>query len=182
MNVLARVVVAMRFALPLVLLVLAAGCLEEEGPAPTPTPTTPTVTTPAVTTPAGPRPVFFREIDASQQSGYQEPDRLVITDNDAWRAFWQVHATDERPAEEVDFSMWTVVAATLGEKGNGCWAVEVTDVREQGAQTLVAVTTYVPPPDLACIAVVSYPAHVVAIEGAGRNVEFTETDATYPPA
>lgn len=176
----------MRALLPLALLALAAGCLEQENaPAGNPTPATGTTPTSPTATPTSGEPggrVATREVANGTQSG-QEATRRAIEDEPTWRAFWANHSTALPPEEapQVDFTTERVVAVVLEAKPNGCWAVRIEEVRDEGDGVTATVTTYSPPPDRACIAVMSQPFHFVAIPRGDGPVGFEERSAVGPP-
>ncbi|HVM44668.1 MAG TPA: protease complex subunit PrcB family protein [Candidatus Thermoplasmatota archaeon] len=176
----------MRVALLAALALLAAGCLEQdgEGPAtqtPTPTGTTPPASTTPTPTPVTPTPpadgeVPFRTLASGQQSATREEQRLIITDRNGYHAFWTGGAEDPQEAPpEVDFEQETVVAVASGARPNTCWALRVTNATDDGyANTVVTVTLFAPTPDLICGQAITYPWHLVALQGADRQVTFRE--------
>ena len=181
----------MRAALAVLLLLVLPGCLEggEEdvttstppgAASPTPSPPSATPTTPAASPPPGGEAgsVEFRTLAEGQQGGPDVPSRRVFTSEAAWRA--EAGAYGEASAQEVDFAAETVIAVSLGQRPSGCFSVAVTRA-EQSANggTLVEVTTYEPSPGAFCASVVTHPFHVVALEGAARQVTFVERNMTY---
>lgn len=168
--------------LPLLLAaLLLAGCLEPsdgDGPAVTsPATTTPTVTTPQ--TPDGA--LAIQTLGAGQQSGVRESARRVVTDAETFAPLWNETREDGSPPPEVDFATSTVLAVYLGQKPNACWSVRVTNASASAGAARVEVTTYAAPPDMACASVVTYPWHVVVVDAPDLQVDWVETQATYPP-
>lgn len=177
------------FAL-LALVLLLAGCLEEGSdvgvadPTPAPTVTSPAASTPAPsatpttaatpTAPAsGPHEVAFRRIESGQQSSLQEPTRGYVTTASEWATFWSSHS--QEPAPSVDFARETVAYVFAGERSNTCWAVRANEAIDDGAgTTTLRYTLHAPSPNMMCGDAITYPYDIVALEGAGRRVEFTE--------
>lgn len=169
----------MRAAVLLMGFLFLAGCLEaDDGGGPGAGP------------PAGGQPeraIVLRTLEEGQQSGHREAGRRLIADEGEWQEFWAQHRragpigmeADRAPA--VDFASERVVAVTLGQRGNGCWSVRVTNATTDGRDTTLSVTTYAPPPQMPCIDVVTYPYHFVALPADGTNVSFFEATQTYPP-
>ena len=188
----------------LALAALAAGCLHagpdaEAGPrqsttpvpTPTPTPTpTPGATPPPEELPEPPSqgtPVPFRTLATGQTSAMPYPLRLVFTDAEEWRNFWNDHHEKTQdasgqpqappPAPEVDFAQERVVAVTLGDQADGCTAVRVTNVTaEGGTTTTVHVTTYRPGPGQLCTGDPVQPYAMVAIPDDGTEVAYREVE------
>lgn len=194
----------MRAVILLGLVLFVAGCLEQtegpatEDPSPSPATSTPVATeppgSPPVTTTPTPAPspspspspsptpppaggaVAFRSLASGSFAGIQEPERVVITDEARYEAFWaRVREDAAQPAPAVDFASETVVGVAIGGKSNTCWAVRVTNATDDGyGTTSVTVTTYSPSPDLMCGQAFTYPWHLVALEGSGRDVTFSD--------
>jgi len=166
---------------------MLAGCLEAGGPDGAPPVTSPGTATPPATTPPAPpepTPVPLDTLASGQQAQTREAARLVFTERDAFLAFWNATREDEQePAPAVDFDEATAVAALLGPKPNGCWAVRMTNATDDGyGATTVEVTAYRPPSDQMCTSVITYPWHVASLPGAQRDVTWTEREGTYPPS
>lgn len=172
------------------LVLLAAGCLEadNEGDAPeTPGPGTDDGDAPE---PQGPAAVALRTLDEGDHSGYENPGRLVFTDNETWGAFWDEHrgpviagpdAALSTPPE-VDFSKERVLAAMMGQKGSGCYAIRAANATTDGGVTTIEITSHTPPPGMACTAVVTHPYHIVALPADGTTLSFEERTVAGPPA
>lgn len=165
----------MRTAPLMLLLFLLAGCLEpDDGDAGAP---------PAGTPAREAGPVSLETVGGGQQAQMREAGRFVFIDQEAFVTFWNATREDEQEAApEVDFSRTTVVAALLGPKPNGCWAVRITNATDDGAGlTTVEATAYAPPPEQFCVSVVTYPWHVASMPGAHRQIVWEEREATFPP-
>lgn len=177
----------MRPICAIVLALALAGCLEDgqdsgtSDPTPTTPFSTPSASTPTPTAAAGAHAVDFRRLDSGQQSSIQDEKVGSITTEQEWAQFWEKHSTQPRP--QVDLSRETIAYVFAGQKGNSCWAERIVEVIDDGAgSTTVRHTLYTPPPDMMCADVITYPYDIVAIDGAGRTVSFSEQSATYPPA
>lgn len=123
-------------------------------------------------------PVVVRELAHGQQSGHTQEERLVFTSQQEWEAFW--HAHDDGMAQEgppeVDFDAERVVAVTMGERPNGCYAIKVPEARlsADAQETWVNVTSRVPGPDEMCTQQIVHPYHFVAIPDDRSEVVFVE--------
>lgn len=129
-------------------------------------------------------PVEARELDHGQQSGITQEERLVITSQLDWDEFWQMHSSGlgDEEAPEVDFSSERVIAATMGERPNGCYGIRITEVGLDAAagQTRVNVTSKVPGPEEMCTQSLVHPYHFVAVADDGTEVVFEEHETEGP--
>lgn len=151
--------------------------VQSTGPLP-PSPTPPPTPTPV--TPSGPHDVAFRRIETGQQTSLQEEKVGYVTSAAEWSRFWSTHSQGTAPT--VDFSRETVAYVFAGERSNTCWAVRASEAVDDGAGfTTLRYTLYQPGPNMMCGDAITYPYDIVALEGAGRTVGFTEQKATSPP-
>ncbi|HUR68502.1 MAG TPA: protease complex subunit PrcB family protein [Candidatus Thermoplasmatota archaeon] len=106
----------------------------------------------------------FRTLAEGAASGIGDERREVIRDADAWRAFWDEHASREMPAPplpEVDWAHERVFVATAGERPNSCWAIRVDRIEETASEVVAHVTTVKPAADQMCGQMVTQPYHYV---------------------
>jgi len=178
-------------------LVVLAGCLENGAPPgadetslPTKTPSGPTPTsTNTTTTPRTPTPgtlwrppetssLAIRTLGEGGMSDARERVRGIATNDESYQELWaRVREDPTQPAPAVDLTRETVVAVASEGRPNGCWSLRVTNASAEQ----VEVTTYSPPPEIMCAAVIGYPWHVVAVEGAQWAFAFVEHEAQGPP-
>ena len=59
--------------------------------------------------------------------------------------------------------------------------MRITNATATGGIASVEVTTYTPPPGLACAAVVTYPWHVAALDEPFLQVDWVEVESASPP-
>lgn len=153
-----------------VLMLSLAGCLEPEGGGERP---------PAIDRQA----VEITHLAGGNRGGIETVERAVFHDEASFEAFWLDLHEEPQPVPEVDFAASTVVAATAGQRPDSCWGIRVTNATEAGVLTSVEVTTFSAGPEVACATVVTYPWHVVALAGAGRQIVFSEREIVgAPPA
>lgn len=163
-------------------LLVMTGCLEQGPPAqgddiPLPSATAAPTQTPSSPPPAADPPTI-RDLASGSMSQRQDRTRALVSDRETYEAFWNAIREDETmPAPEVDFARETVVIAIADARPNACWSLRITNATAE----VVEVTTFTPPPELMCASVITYPWHVVALSGAGRDVEFVESTAQGPP-
>lgn len=122
----------------------------------------------------------MRSIEEGSSSGIHEKKRQVVSDDASWQAFWAKHAPG-REAPGVNFEVEQVFVAMLGDTPSGCWAVRVTDMQPGFASTQVEVTTYSPPIDAMCAAIVTQPYHFVSYPLGDASPLIREVSAQGPP-
>lgn len=146
-----------RVALPLLIVALVGACAP---PAADPTPATPT---PA---PAGPLP--FDVLVTGQVARYDrtEPMLAVLTDASSFGRWWSDAIGQRDPAvvgQAVAFGQEIVVGVLHGRRSTGGYAIEVTEVRQQGNSLIVIVATHAPPPAALVPQVITSPHQVIKI-------------------
>lgn len=177
----------MRAAWALILILLpAAGCLEDGGtpPAGAPTAASPTPLTPTPPTAAPAGAAAMRTLAEGDQSGVEGDVRRLITDDATWRAFWDEHGSRQLPPPEmpaVDFSQERVLAVVLADKPSSGYSVRVVNVTIEGNETVVEVVTSRPPPDVGTASVITQPFHFVAIPVGPAQLRFLEREAVGAP-
>jgi hypothetical protein len=117
--------------------------------------------------------------------------RLVFTEPGEWASFWGEHQRKTYDADgapvghveppAVDFPTERVVAVTLGEAPDACWAVRVTNATLWEGVTTLTVTTYGPAPGTMCAAVVTQPYAMVAIPNDGSEIAYRDEAAVGAP-
>jgi hypothetical protein len=110
--------------------------------------------------------IAFTSIERTPHSGIAKPTFAVVRDDAAWADLWRRHAAPRRPAPvrpDVDFAREQVVAVFLGQRPNGCHAVEVRQVRQAATGRTVVYRETRPGPDDLCTAQIVTPAHLVRV-------------------
>jgi hypothetical protein len=105
-------------------------------------------------------------------SGIRDARRLVITDRATWQAFWDdFHSTvvpkPEPPA--IDFDARMVIAATLGERTSGGYAISVPEVAREGDALYVVIEEAAPGTDCVTATVMTTPAVAVSVPAPGAR-------------
>jgi hypothetical protein len=104
-------------------------------------------------------------------SGVDTAQQTVVQDETAWARLWRAHAGDSLPPP-VDFSSHTVLAVFLGSRPSGGFDVEITAVGQEGAATLVEWIERRPGPGEMTAAVMTSPAHMVAVPKLSGEIRF----------
>jgi hypothetical protein len=112
----------------------------------------------------------FRTVSQTTQSKVEEARTVVIRDAAAWQLLWQYHAPDA-PLPPVDFSTTMIVGVFMGST-NPCYSTLIANLTRSAGKITVTKIDRHPPPDVMCAAVVTYPAHLVAVERSELPVEF----------
>ena len=109
--------------------------------------------------------------------------RLVIREEAAWTSFWDefVGAIVPKPdAPAVDFSTHMVIAATMGQKTSGGYAISVEEVAEKDGTLYAAVQETTPGALCTNIAVMTAPAVAVTVSRHEGSVAFVDTELAMP--
>jgi VWFA-related protein len=126
-------------------------------------------------------PVAMTTINSDQMSGIDRPQQSVVRTDAEWQALWKQHAPG-RPAPAVDFAKNMVVAVFLGSRSSGGFQVQITGVRTDGADLVVEWTERRPGRDQVDAAVMTAPAHIVAVPRRDGNVRFEKVPPPQGPA
>lgn len=108
-------------------------------------------------------------------SGYEDPVRTLITDEDAWAEAWQtLHAAvspmPERP--HIDFDASVLVLAAMGTRPSTGYSVTIEDVHHHDGVLYVSLLERSPAQSCVTGAALTAPAHVVQVPRAGTAGEF----------
>ena len=127
--------------------------------------------------------VSFEEIEgaASSMSGISERQRLVIDDVESWATFWaRLHAniSPEPPPPIVDFENRVVVAAAMGQRATGGYAIRIEEITRVGDDLRVVVVETAPGPTCLTTQSFSAPATAVSVPRPAKHVDFAEEAET----
>ena len=127
--------------------------------------------------------VSFEEIEgaASSMSGISERQRLVIDDVESWATFWtHLHAniSPEPPAPIVNFGTRVVIAATMGQRATGGYAIQIEEITRVGDGLRVVVLEMSPGPNCLTTQAFSAPATAVSVPRPVGDVDFVEEAET----
>ena len=106
---------------------------------------------------------------------------VVVHDAAAWREVWKETDAGRRiptpPPPEIDFSTHFVVAAFMGQKRSGGFAITITGVRREGEALVVPYREMAPPKGSFVTMALTAPYHVVEISRSAPS-GFTVTEGT----
>lgn len=111
-----------------------------------------------------------------QQAAFPDQQFLVVRNTATWQALWS-----PRQAPDVDFTKYSVLGATLGQKPTAGYEVSIGDVRATGTEIIAYVDTLEPEPNAVTAQVVSYPYHFVVVPSISQPVTFSVTGMATPP-
>lgn len=108
-------------------------------------------------------------------TGYQDPVRIVIADEEAWAEAWETlhlaqSPTPERPS--IDFDTSVLVLAAMGSRPSTGFAVIIQEVQHHDGVLYVSLLERSPAASCVTGAAMTAPAHVVQVPRAGTAVEF----------
>lgn len=90
-------------------------------------------------------------------SDIHQSRHLVIRDQQAWTTLWKEHAPSTSGAPIVDFSQHMVVALFLGQRANGCSAIEEVSIWREGNLSRVSHRDSYPAPGTICTMAITTP-------------------------
>lgn len=127
--------------------------------------------------------ITYEEIEGATTpvSGISDRRRLVIGDADAWAAFWTEMHASLSPAPElpaVDFSTRIVVAAAMGRRATGGYAIRIESVSRRGDDLEVVVVESSPGAGCLTTQALTAPATAVSVARPAGDVEFVERTET----
>jgi hypothetical protein len=107
----------------------------------------------------------------TQNSGFTDPARIVVRDDDEWRRVWgRIRAGSEPPA--VDFAANMALVAALGTKRSGGFDIRIESLDASNGEWLVTVVEHTPAPGCQVLAALTSPADVVVVPRSDAEVAF----------
>jgi len=138
---------------------------------------------PPVDVPPGAVAIQWQKIDqlTSPVSQIRERRRLVIGSTAEWAAFWvEFHGAivplPELP--DVDFEASVVIAATMGAKSTGGFAISIRDVFQEDGTVIPVIVETAPGPACVTLQVVTAPAAGAVVARSAGPVRFIEETRT----
>lgn len=127
--------------------------------------------------------VAYEEIEGATAvvSGIPDRRRLVIGDAETWAAFWTELHANLSPVPDlptVDFSTRIVVAATMGRRPTGGYAIRIEAVSRRGDDFEVVVVESSPAAGCLTTQAITAPATAVSVTLTAGGVEFVERTET----
>lgn len=105
-------------------------------------------------------------------SAVMQTREQVIRDQQAWTALWKEHSTATSTAPTVDFSRDMVVALFLGQRANGCSAIEEVSIWRQGGISRVSHRDSYPAAGTMCTLAITSPFMFLVIPRNEDQFEF----------
>lgn len=110
------------------------------------------------------------------QSGYTEPAKLVIQNEDEWKKVWPQVSSPQLPKPalpEVNLETEIVIAVFMGERQTGGYGIEIRRVVKHKEEIVVHVEEQHPQPDSLVTMALTQPYHIVVIPKFHLPVRFT---------
>ncbi len=114
-------------------------------------------------------------------SGYEDPVRKVITDEETWAAAWDrihAHVSPSPPAPSVDFGSSVIVLVAMGVRPTTGYSVTIQEVRRHEDRLLVTVTERSPGPRCRTGQALTAPVHAVQVTGTVSQADFQVEEDT----
>jgi len=125
----------------------------------------------------------FVTIDQSSTGNYkfEEKENLVINDQESFEVFWKELHANQNPLPEIpdiDFSEFTIIAALMGIKSTGGFAIEISQISRAENVAGVKITEVEPGSNRVVTQVITAPYHVVKTPKIDANIEFVTNRIT----
>jgi hypothetical protein len=135
----------------------------------------------AASVPQEAEPMAFQEIPGAktQLSSHRQRSRTVIRDAAAWEAFWQGIVANISPAPDApvfDFDRQMVLAAAMGQRTSGGYAISIDSLFLSQGTVFALVTSVSPGPDCGAAAVMTAPVAAVVTDRLVGPTRFVERE------
>jgi hypothetical protein len=110
-----------------------------------------------------------------QQSGFADPEYIVIRDAGQWEKVWDRLSAGRLPREkapEIDFDQRMLLGAFLGEKATGGYAIRIDELVEESSSLRATVVVESPGPDEMVTMALTSPYHIVSVPKRDTPVQF----------
>ena len=101
--------------------------------------------------------------------GKKEPEVITVDDRAGWEGVWKT--ISEKPAPEVDFSKYVVIAVFAGEKNTGGYSVEFLEPVTRDGKKVIPYRIKSPGESLFTVQSLTQPYHLRAFERGSLPVE-----------
>lgn len=115
-------------------------------------------------------------------SGFDEPARLVLTDDEQWVAAWETLYEGQSPVPErpaVDFGSSVLILVAMGTRPTTGYSVKVEGVQHHAGVLYVAVRERSPGASCGTGQALTAPVHIVEVPREGTTARFHVTRETY---
>jgi len=121
----------------------------------------------------------LRNLARGSQSGVKKPERVTAKTQEEWAALWKRHAGEASSTEapKVDWSKEMVLAAFMGTRNTGGYAIQITSAKEQDGKLVAQVEVKVPKPGGFVTQTITSPFHMVAVPKSTLPVTWTVSEA-----
>jgi hypothetical protein len=119
--------------------------------------------------------IAYETLSKGPFSGVTQAQNVVVRDQASWDKLWAAHASgrpDAGAAPKVDFTSKMVVGVFEGDQPLGCGNMGIVRIGSQDGAMVVDYEERMGAPDMACIAVVTYPMQLVLVDRNDAKVEF----------
>ena len=114
-------------------------------------------------------------------SGFQQPARVVIDNQQDWGSFWETYEQGRFPKTDppaIDFERNQIIAGIMGQRNTGGYDISIAGVFESTDGVIVRVLETSPGRDCAVIQAVTSPVTAVRIPRSQLAVEFVDAGMT----
>ena len=120
----------------------------------------------------------MRTLSHVSNSRIAEPRFLIARDHANFVQLWKEHNGSIEQLPEVDFNSEMVIAAFMGERNTGGYAVTIEEVVQEGDQLKIYYSEAEPPEGSMTIQIMTAPSHLIAVPRTEAYPEFVKRPAT----
>jgi len=116
--------------------------------------------------------VKLRPVSSGSQSNAESAETSVIQSEEEWTAWWVANIGENADAPTINFDNETIVAATMGMKNSGGYAVEFTKATMANNTITISIKSSEPKPDYMVTMALTSPYTIAAIPKHKGNIVF----------
>jgi hypothetical protein len=125
--------------------------------------------------------VPMQRVLTDQETGLNQPLRLIIQDLEQWQSIWSEVMRDRYPITTppaVDFGQSMVILAAMGVQNTGGHVISIEGVHRRGKRFFVTVRQVSPGPGCMTTQVLTSPVDIVQVPKSDEAVTFVERQET----
>jgi len=120
------------------------------------------------------QPVELRPVADGAYSEASAAGTFVIQSEEEWTIWWTSNIESDAAPPKIDFDKETIVAATMGERNTGGYAIEFTEATLSNNTISITVNTISPNPNDPVTMALTYPYTIAAIPKHEGEIIFKE--------
>jgi hypothetical protein len=131
----------------------------------------------SASTPRDDGPIEMQRVFTTQESGFDQPHRLVIRTPNEWQSVWQQVTRGNQQSSllpAVDFRQSMIILAATGRRNTGGHEIKIVDMSHSQGGLAVIVQTIAPGANCMTIQALTSPVDIVQVLRSDERVDFVE--------